>query len=171
MSRKSDRPAYYLNANVTLLFAFLLLAARPLILMLLPLINRTELYFLCFSLSLSSSFPTIFGLIFSKKWLLVTFWGEKWLLVTSCEKVIKWHPCVWLQEEWSKIITKTRRKFTKTRKIHQKPKKNPPKPPKKSTKNQMFHSGRFTRNEWQKWDSRANLPNELKGSEVNAQDM
>jgi len=54
-------------------------------------INRTKLYFLCVFFSLLSGFSTIFGLIFWKKWLLVTFWEKKWLIVTGHEKkVTKW---------------------------------------------------------------------------------
>jgi len=82
MKRKSDRPANHLNsknANVTLLSAVLLLAARSLILMSLPPINRTKLYFRgCFFSLFSGSFYD-FWFNFLK---IVTFSEKKRLLVT-----------------------------------------------------------------------------------------
>ena len=80
MNRKSDRPCLLPKLKTQMLHtlpsAVLILAAGSLILMLLPLINRTKLYFfVCFFSFLSGS--TIFGLIFSKKVTFSDFLGKK----------------------------------------------------------------------------------------------
>ena len=68
MNRKSDRPSLLPKLKTqmlhTLLSSVLLLVARSLILMLLPSINRTKLYFFVNFFSPLSGFSTIFGLIF-----------------------------------------------------------------------------------------------------------
>jgi len=89
----------------TLLSAVLLLAARLLILTLLPSINRTKLNFLCFFFPFIRLFYNFWS-NFWKKWLLVTFRGKQvtfsdflrknvTLSDQSWKKVTKWHPCTY----------------------------------------------------------------------------